>query len=198
MAFPAEPRNPGEPRNATVTYPGGLRARWRWGGSGSGPQVFALSEAGGELTDHGPLVTPDPDAICRAELHVEGPAGAWTARFASTISDDPSAFLWDTSGLLVVKYGFHAYGLEMRTGRLRFQHRSGSPLLAVLGSSRLAHVIAQSEIETFAIEADGTIAWRIAHSDVVTGAELIGGRLVLTSYGGEVVAVDPGTGRRSG
>ena len=23
-----------EPRNATITYPGGLRARWRWGGSG--------------------------------------------------------------------------------------------------------------------------------------------------------------------
>ena len=37
-----------EPRNATITYPGGLRARWRWGGSGQAAAVFALSEAGGD------------------------------------------------------------------------------------------------------------------------------------------------------
>lgn len=189
---------PAEPRNATITYPGGLRARWRWGGSGSGGEVFSLSPAGGELTDHGPLVSATPDALCRAELHVESPGGAWTARFASTISDEPGGFLWDTAGLLMIKYGFHLYGLESRTGALRFHHRSASPLLTVLGSSRLEHVIAQSEIETFAIEADGTVAWRIAHSDVVTGAELVGGRLILTSYSGEVVALDPSTGRRSG
>jgi hypothetical protein len=53
----------------------------------------------------------------------------------------------------------------------------------------------QSEIETFALEADGTVAWRIAHSDVVTGAELLGGRLVLTGFAGQVNAVDPTTGR---
>lgn len=187
-----------EPRNLTLVYPGGLHARWRWGGSGSAPEVFALSAAGGELADHGPLVSTDPDALCRAELRVEGPAGTWTARFASTISDDPLAMQWDASGLLVVKYGFHVYGLEARTGRLQFLHRSAAPLIALLGSSRLAHVLAQSEIETFAIEADGTVAWRIAHSDVVTAAELVGGRLVLTSYSGQVVAVDPSTGRRTG
>jgi hypothetical protein len=45
-----------EPRNATITYPGGLRARWRWGGSGSGPEVFALSEAGGALVDRDVVV----------------------------------------------------------------------------------------------------------------------------------------------
>jgi hypothetical protein len=187
-----------EPRNASVTYPGGLRARWRWGGSGSGAQVFALSEAGGTLTDHGPLVSATPDVLCRAELRVEGPAGAWTARFASTIYDEPAAVPWDTAGLLVVKYGFHLYGLEGRTGVLRFQHRSASPLIVLLGSSRLAHVIAQSEIETFAIEPDGTVGWRIAHSDVVTAAELVGGRLVLTSYSGQVMALDPATGRELG
>ena len=71
-----------EPLDATITYPGGLRARWRWGGSGSGPSVFALTEAAGELRDFGTLVSPDPDALCRAELHLEGPRGAWTARFA--------------------------------------------------------------------------------------------------------------------
>ena len=187
-----------EPRNATITYPGGLRARWRWGGSGSGPEVFSLSEAGGALTDHGPLVSASPEALCRAELRVEGPAGSWTARFASAIYDEPAAVPWDTAGLLVVKYGFHVYGLEGRTGALRFQHRSASPLIVLLGSSRLAHVIAQSEIETIAIEADGTVAWRIAHSDVVTAADLVGGRLVLTSYSGQVVALDPSTGRSLG
>lgn len=189
---------PDEARNATVTYPGGLRARWRWGGSGSARDVFSLSEAGGSLTDHGVQVSSTPDALCRAELHLEGPGGAWTARFASTISDEPAALVWDTAGLLVVKYGFHVYGLDSRTGELRFLHRSASPLLAIVGSSRLAHVIAQAEIETFAIEPDGTVAWRIAHSDVVTAAELVGGRLVLTSYSGEAAVLDPATGRRAG
>ena len=187
-----------EPRNASITYPGGLRARWRWGGSGSAADVFALSEAGGALTDHGPLVSATPDLLCRAEVRVEGPAGTWTARFASTISDEPAAVPWDTAGLLVVKYGFHVYGLDARTGALRFQHRSATPIIALFGSPRLAHVVVQAEIETFAIEPDGTVAWRIAHSDVVTAAELIGGRLVLTSYSGEVAALDPATGRRSG
>ena len=189
---------PAEPRNTAVTYPGGLRARWRWGGSGTASQVFSLSEVGAQLTDHGPLIGTDPDALCRAELHVEGPAGAWTARFASAISDEPTGLTWDSAGLLVVRYGFHVYGLDARTGTLRWHHRSGSPLVAVLGSSRLAHVLAQSEIETFALEADGTVAWRIAHSDVVTAADLVGGRLILTSYAGEIVALDPATGRRAG
>ena len=179
----------------TLTYAGGLRARWRWAGSGEGAEVFALSEAGGELVDHGPLAGPDPDSRCRAELRIDGPAGAWTARFASTISDDPAAILWDTAGQLVVKYGFHAYGLDARSGALRWSHRSATPILAVLASPRLRHVLVQSELETFAIEADGAIAWRIAHSDVVTQAGLVGGRLVLTGYAGQANALDPATGR---
>lgn len=187
-----------EPRDATVIYPGGLRARWRWGGSGQAAAVFALSEAGGALVDHGALVADDPDARCRAELRVDGPGGAWSARFASTLHDEPTAVHWDTPGLLVVKYGFHAYGLEARGGTLRWVHRSATPILAVLASSRLRHVLVQAELETFALEADGAVAWRIAHSDVVTGAELLGGRLVLTSYGGQVNAVDPATGRQTG
>jgi outer membrane protein assembly factor BamB len=148
--------------------------------------------------DHGPLVAEDPDARCRAELRVDGPGGAWTARFAATIHDEPAAVLWDTHGLLVVKYGFHTYALDARTGELRWSHRSATPLLAVLASSRLRHVIVQGELETFAIEPDGEVAWRIAHSDVVTGAELVGGRLVLSSYGGQVNALDPATGRAAG
>jgi outer membrane protein assembly factor BamB len=187
-----------EPRNATVQFPGGIRARWRWAGSGRGAEVFALTEAGGELTDHGPLVAPDPDVLCRAELRIDGPGGAWTARFASTIFDDPTAVFVDTAGLLAVGYGFHTYGLEARTGALRWSHRSATPLVGLFASSRLAHVVVQAEIETFAIEADGTVAWRVAHSDVVTAAELVGGRLVLTSFGGELMALDPATGRPTG
>ena len=186
---------PAEPHNATVTYPGGLRARWRWAGSGQARQVFALSEAGGMLLDLGTHVSPDPDELCRAELRLEGPRGAWTARFASTVFDDPAALAWDAAGLLVVKYGFHTFGLDAASGTLRWEHRSAAPVLAVLGSSRLAHVVVQSEIETFAIEPDGTVAWRVAHSDVVTGVELVGGRLVLTSFEGQVSALDPASGR---
>jgi outer membrane protein assembly factor BamB len=189
------PSAPAPPRDATIVYPGGLRARWRWAGSGQGPAVFALTEAGGTLEDLGPSVSPSFEQLCRAELRVDGPAGAWTVRFASTISDEPAALAWDDAGLLVVKYGFHTYGLESRSGALRWSHRSASPLIAVLGSPRLAHVLVQSEIETFAIEADGTVGWRIAHSDVVSDAALVGGRLVLTSFTGQVSAVDPATGR---
>jgi hypothetical protein len=59
----------------------------------------------------------------------------------------------------------------------------------------LRHVLVQSEIETFAIDPDGAVAWRVAHSDVVTAAELVGGRLVLTGFDGQHNALDPATGR---
>ena len=117
----------------------------------------------------------------------------WVTR--STISDEPAGLVWDEAGLFVVKYGFHTYGFESRTGALRWSHRSASPLLACFASPRLAHLLVQSEIETFAIEPDGTVGWRIAHSDVVTEASMIGGRLVLTSFSGQVSAIDPATGR---
>jgi len=188
---------PAEPRHAVISFPGGLRASLRWAGSGQGASLFALTEAGGPLTDLGELAGPDPDSRCRAEIRVETPVGPWTVRLASTISDEPEGMLWDSEGLLVVKYGFHAYGFEARTGALRWSHRSASPILAVLGSSRLAHVLVQAEVETFALEPDGEVAWRVAHSDVVTDVELVGGRLVLTSFDGQVRALDPRTGRGS-
>jgi hypothetical protein len=183
------------PRDATIGYPGGIRARWRWSGSGQGPAVFALTEAGGNLEDLGPLVSPSFEELCRAELRIDGPSGPWTVRLASTIYDEPAGLVWDDAGLFVVKYGFHTYGFESRTGALRWSHRSASPLIAVLGSPRLPHLLVQSEIETFALEPDGTVGWRIAHSDVVADASLVGGRLVLTSYGGQASAIDPLTGR---
>jgi hypothetical protein len=187
-----------EPGNSAIAYPGGLRARWRWGGSGSGPAVFALSELGGNLVDLGPSVAVDPAPLCRAELRLEGPRGAWTARFASLIHDEPRAVHWDSDGLFVVAYGFHTFGLDVDTGAARWEHRSATPILALFGTPRLAHVIVQAELETFAIEPDGTVAWRVAHSDVVTAAELLGGRLILTGFGAQVSALDPATGRVSG
>jgi hypothetical protein len=187
-----------EPRRAVVDYPGGIRIRFSWAGSGEGPAVFAISEAGGPLVDHGPLVSPASERMCRAEMRVDTPSGPWTARFASPLFDDPAALLWDSEGLLVAKYGFLTYGLEARGGGLRWSHRSGSPVIAALGSSRLPHVLVQAEVETFAIRPDGEVAWRVAHSDVVTEAELVGGRLVLTSYTGQLTALDPRTGRSAG
>jgi hypothetical protein len=187
-----------EPRNATITYPGGLRARWRWGGSGQEAEVFALAEVGGTVLDLGTHVADDPSPLCRAELRVDGPRGSWTDRFASTISDEPRAVAWDTADQLVVSYGFHTYGLATSTGQPTWEHRSATPIIALLGSSRLPHMLVQAELETFAIDPDGTVAWRIAHTDVVTEAELVGGHLVLTGYGGQHNAVDPVTGRAAG
>ena len=186
---------PHEVRHAVVAFPGGIRASFRWAGSGEAAAVFALTETGGPLTDLGDRSGPDPDRRCRAELRVETPAGPWTVRLASTISDEPAGLLWDTEGLLLVSYGFHCYALDARTGDLRWIHRSASPLVTLLGSPRLPHAILQAEIETFAIEPSGEVAWRVAHSDVVAGAELVGGRLVLTSFAGQVRALDPLTGR---
>lgn len=160
--------------------------------------MFALSEAGGPLVDLGPAVSDRPDDLCRAELRIDSPAGPWSVRLASRIYDEPAAHLWDTAGLLVVRYGFHVYGLRSRTGESAWIVASATPVLAVLGSSRMDHVIAVAEIETMAIGADGHIAWRVGQSDVVSAAELVGGRLVLTGYTGEVVALDPATGRTIG
>jgi hypothetical protein len=196
MVEPGSDRPSREPasRRTNVQYPGGLSARYRWTGSAEGLEAFGPTEAGGDLHDHGSLVSTEPDRLCRAELRVEGPLGAWTARFASAIYDEPRGVYWDAAGLLVVAYGFAAYGLTGRTGELAWVHQGGTPVVAVLASSRLDHVIVQSEIETLAVAADGTTIWRVAHSDVVAEAELIGGSLVLTSYTGTRQALDPATG----
>jgi outer membrane protein assembly factor BamB len=184
-----------EVERRTVAYPGGLTARFRWSGSGSGDAVFALSEGGGSLSDHGSLAGALPERLCRAELRVEGPLGAWTARLASAVFDAPEAVLWDTEALLVVKYGFIAYALASRTGELRWSYRAGTPLVTVLGSTRLPHVIVQGEVETVALDPAGQVRWRVAHRDVVAAAELVAGSLALTSYGGAVSLLDPGDGR---
>jgi outer membrane protein assembly factor BamB len=186
-----------EPQRSTAALPGGIRVRSVWGGSGDGAAVFALSEVGAVTTDLGELAGPDPDALGRAEIRVETPSGPWAVRLASRVGGEPATFAWDAATELVVAYGFLAYAFDARSGHLRWTLRSGTPIVAVLGSPRLGHVLVQSEVETFAVAADGEVVWRVAHSDVVTAAALVGGRLVLTGYGGEAAALDPATGRTS-
>jgi outer membrane protein assembly factor BamB len=180
-----------------VQYPGGLAARFRWGGTGRAADVFGISEATGALLDYGTLADPAPDRQCRAELRIESPSGSWTARFASVIFDEPQGVLWDTYALLLVKYGFVLYALEARTGELAWSHASGTPAVAVLASTRLDHVILQTELETIALRSDGEVAWRAAHSDVVTAAQIVAGRIDLTTYGGTHLYLDAGTGQQA-
>lgn len=194
-ASPAPPPAGANVERLSVQYPGAISARYRWTGSGGAAALFAISEAVGELTDFGTLVDPNPDRQCRLELHVESPTGAWTARFASVIYDEPAGALWDTCGLLLVKYGFVLYALEARSGALAWSHTSGTPVLAVLSSTRLDHVILQTELETIALRTTGSVAWRAAHDEVIVEAQLIAGRLDLTTYAGGHVYLDAATGR---
>ena len=178
-----------------MQYPGGLRARYRWAGTRSAEAVFSTSEASGALTDYGALEGAEPDQLCRAELRVEGPLGAWTARLASLIYDEPQGVLWDGAGLLLVKYGFRAYAFHARSGDLAWSHAEPTPVVAVLASPRLDHCLAQSELHTTALRADGEVAWRAVHNEVVTDAQLVGGRLILASYGGQHVVLDAASGQ---
>ena len=181
-----------------VQYPGAISARFRWGGSGRAAEVFGISESLGTLTDFGSLAREGADqneSLCRAELRVESPAGAWTARFASEVFDTPQGVLWDTPGLLLVKYGFRLYALRARTGELAWSYGSGTPALTVLASTRLDHVLLQTELETIALRDTGEVAWRAAHSDVIVEAQLVAGRLDLTTYGGQHVYLDALSGQ---
>jgi hypothetical protein len=50
-------------------------------------------------------------------------------------------------------------------------------------------------VETVALDAAGGTLWRVAHGDVIAAAELLGGNLALTGYGGAVAVLDARTGR---
>ncbi len=139
--------------------------------------------------------TPAPDGACRAELRIEGPVARWTARFASVVYDEPEAVLVDTAGLLIVRYGFLAYALEARTGELAWSHVSGTPTIAILASSRLDHVILQTELETIALRPEGSVAWRAAHSEVIVEARLVADRLDLSTYTGQHLYLDAQSGQ---
>jgi outer membrane protein assembly factor BamB len=155
--------------------------------------VFDISEAGGRLTD----LTEGQETgsrRCHAELHVEGPAGAWTARISSVIYDDPEGALWDEHQLLLVKYGFFLYAFAARTGDVAWKYSASTPLIALLTSARLDHVLLQAELETVALREDGSVAWHVTHEDVIAEARLFGGRLDLTSYTGTHLLIDARTG----
>ena len=167
-----------EVERLSVQYPGGLAARYRWAGSGRADDVFGISEATGTLTDFGPLVGAEPGPQCRAELRVEGPLGCWTARFASPIFDAPRGRPRGTRhGLLVVRYGFVAVRARGTDGRAalvaRERHADGRRSWP---RRDWTTCILQTELETIALRPDGTVAWRAAHSDVITEAQLVAGR----------------------
>ncbi len=70
-------------------------------GAAAAPAVFALTEAGGPLTDLGELAGADPDRRCRAELRVDTPGGSLDgpARVARSATSQPACC--GTPGLLV-------------------------------------------------------------------------------------------------
>ena len=159
----------------TVQYPGGLAARYRWGGSGSGPEVFGLSESGGTLTDHGHArlgrpraALPSGAARRGAARHMDGAIRLADLRRSPKGCSGIRRRCWRSAT------ASSRTPSRSRTGELRWTHRSGTPLVALLGSSRLPHLLLQSEVETFALDAEGAVRWRAAHSDVVSAAELVG------------------------
>jgi outer membrane protein assembly factor BamB len=182
-----------------VQYPGGIAARYRWSSTGGADAVFATSELTGALADYAALAGPavDPAVACRAEVRVESPTGSWTARLASVVFDEPQGVYWDTHGLLLIKYGFVLYAFGGRTGELAWTRTTGTPQVSVLASARLDHVVLQSELETYALRPDGEVAWRAAHSDVITAAQIVAGRLDLTTYGGQHLYLDARTGEQA-
>ena len=97
--------------------------------------------------------------------------------------------------MLLVKYGFVLYAFNGRSGDLAWSYVSGTPTLAILASTRLDHVVLQTELETIALASNGEVIWRAAHNDVITDAQLIAGRLDLTSYGGSHLYLDAKTGQ---
>lgn len=103
--------------------------------------------------------------------------------------------LWDDAGQLLVKYGFRTYAFGARNGELAWSQASPTPVVAVLASPRLEHCLVQSELHTTALRANGEVAWRAVHNEVVIDAQLVGGRLILASYGGQHVVLDAATGR---
>jgi len=179
-----------------VRYPGGYRAVYAWGGptielaleaaAGDEPAILDLADLGGSAGDR----------LCHASIDVSGPTGGWAALLAAPIFDAPQGLLWDSAGLLLVAYGFRAYAFEARGGQLRWSFDSATPLVAILGSPRLEHVLVQGELETTALDAAGEVAWRASHEDVITAAELMAGRLVASTWSGATVTIDPRTGAR--
>ena len=76
-------------RQEIVACPGGIRARFRWVGTGQGDAALALGETGGALYDFGPgsprpssaPAGPTRESRARADTFaVEAVDGLWTTR----------------------------------------------------------------------------------------------------------------------
>ena len=156
--------------------------------------AFGPTEASGELIDLGSLAGEESETLCRAELRAEGPLGEWTARFASAIFDEPRGVYWDVPGLLAWPTASRSMPSEHAAASW---HGTGEAARRSLRSSRRRGSTTswhRAEIETVALDASGAAVWRVAHSDVVAEAEIVGGSLVLTSFGGQHQVLDPQTG----
>ena len=165
-----------EPGRAAQRCGHAIRAACAHGGGGAAAArrrpCSPCRRPAGTLIDLGPHVSEDPDALCRAELRLEGPRGAWTARFASVIYDEPRALYWDTAGLLVVAYGFHAFGLDAGDRRAALGAPLGDATDRAAGLSAAGPRPRPVGARDVRDRPDGTVAWRVAHSDVVTAADL--------------------------
>ena len=149
---------------------------------------------------HSPItaarVGGDFDALCRAELRIEAPGGAWTARLASTIFDEPAALFWDNA---------RPVRREVRLPHVRVRRPFGRPALVSPlrdAAPRGIRVAATGPRRRPVRDRDVRDRARRRRSPGGSptptsspGAELVGGRLVLTSYGGAATALDPATGR---
>ena len=143
---------------------------------------------------------PTRTPLCRAELRLEGPRGAWTVRFASLIHDDPrGAALGHARACWSSRYGFHTYALETRDRRrcagTTARRRRSSPCSARRGSPTSSSSPRSRRSRS---SRTGRSPGGSPTPTSSTAAELVGGRLVLTSFDGQVTALDPATGRPAG
>ena len=83
------------------------------------------------------------------------------------------------------------------SGQLGNGTTTGSALPVAVGGLSEVTAIAAGTDHSLALRADGTVAWRAAHSDVVTEAQLVAGRLDLTTYSGVHLYLDARTGEEA-
>ena len=125
-------------RRRPSSIPAASRPATAGAAAAAAPRSSRSRRAAARSADHGHLVGHRPRAAVPRGAARRGPArrrGPPASPRRSSTS--PTAVLWDTEALLAVRYGFVAYALASRTGELRWSHRAGTPLVALLGSSRL-------------------------------------------------------------
>ena len=176
---PGRERGPGRhwARRRTRSRPGSRRRVGPWSSTravsprgiagpavAAWPRITAMSEVGGTLTDHGSLVSADPDRLCRAELRVEGPLGALdgAVRVGHQRRTRP-ACCGTPRGCCSCATASGSTPSRAAPATCAGAATAARPWSRSLGSSRLDHVIVQSEIETVALDGAGSVVWRLAH-----------------------------------